>query len=423
MSYKQKYIKYKTKYLQLKGGLRNYRLGYYNNKNDGHIFYDLLDYHDTTINLKQTDVTKELFIEQLFASGFDNEFDFNKNYMFLYKLSKYNAVYVIDFANYKHVINQQHTVKSDSDLVKTAINKLMSHYVNSKKLKLNNLYILCTKPFFDQVNNEYTYTENIIKHMTSFINDNNITNDITDNFVIISAEATRGDALINSTSADDFIFWTIAILISCFTNKTTEMDSIGFEKNPISNLFGNVENLNKSEYIKEGEKYIPRKKIINNVPVGLNYGPSLYLVTNDKQKMFDCNFDNGICKNLLTELVKITNINIYIHNYSDTIAYKSEYITHCMNLLHQSMIQEYDHNVFDIHDVNGTDNYNYLLYSSGQKHEDVKNISELKFIYTSNLFSTLFRKFMGLLYYVQKIYYSNSFSMNIFIINKFTDEF
>jgi len=113
MSFKEKYLKYKKKYLDLKGGLRTMPEGV----NEGHSLFN--KFFNLHINSTRV-INQDSFIELLFASGFDINFHQNPEYRkLLGLLNDYNAIYVIDFANY---YNRYKDVEIDENLKSKLLN-------------------------------------------------------------------------------------------------------------------------------------------------------------------------------------------------------------------------------------------------------------------------------------------------------------
>jgi hypothetical protein len=354
------------------------------------------------------------FLQLLFQSGFDAKFVSNNDALYFVelidKLNSYNAIYLIDWANLYNLYKdnekidglkqqiqdkyKQRNYETDEnrELLLTeinqlnvelekenntlprekTINKIINHNNNSKELNLNNLYILCNKESIKtyELHPELSTIENILCI----------------------------DASINCRGFDDFIFWVIAILLSQFIDK----------KNEKKNCNNNINN-SYSFYNKDTKKNIER-----NNKNGLKLGPSLYLVTNDQQKLYDFRESDesdtsdtrkrkkNKPKNLWSELINC-NFDHYFHIYINGV--QNQYIEKCLVEL-SNLLSLGDNNPDEFElDPYGSENYNKVFENT-----TVSNINDLKVntvIQDKSVPSfSPFKIFAGLIYYLKNTYYT-----------------
>jgi hypothetical protein len=152
----------------------------------------------------------------------------------------------------------------------------------------------------------------------------------------------------NLYADDDFLFWTISIIISSFLNRINEGKLINYDLNTITNkidtyngkLYGQRTESLKKKKSSDKLKPEPKKESLqeSDYPYTIKISPSMVLVSNDKQKLYDNSKD---LKNLYSQLndmlgcsTKKPNIweNIYINGLPNA------YITNCIETLTQQLI-------------------------------------------------------------------------------------
>jgi hypothetical protein len=207
---------------------------------------------------------------------------------------------------------------------------IINHCIFSDNNNLRNLYIITTN---------YHGYDPYTKYFVPIINEDS-TKDSSNNIILTPIGKYLDSNIIfltgntQSKGFDDYLFWIICILLSQFINKDNEINNIDYHCNfpNICSLADNINNSNsvmaddnkiygrdellRYEVIIDGDK---TEKILRH---GLKKGPSLFLITNDTQKLKDPIPHTKNFKNLYTELsyknLYFTNVNCenntYIHS-------------------------------------------------------------------------------------------------------------
>jgi hypothetical protein len=306
MDYKKKYLKYKKKYLDLKGGLRSMPVNEMDPEsgvNMGYCIFTKFFNIDIDNIVEYTDGyipdNANNRIELLFESGFNTNFTVNNmglklNYLRNF-LNEINTVFVIDFQNLSYRLS--HSSDANVRAFET-MDYIIKHF---EKSNYKNFYIICNKFnhrinlnfIFDQIfSNNYNLYE--YEYYSLFKN----------NIVIIDCDG-------HSKSHDDYLQWTISLLVSQFITQNNE-------------------------------KSIMKNKSVNNITYP-HESPSLMIITNDKQKLYDVT-ENGI-KNLYTELKDKPIYNLRINGQDNY------YVKNCLNQLQETFTNFYKKKPFDeVHD-------------------------------------------------------------------------
>jgi hypothetical protein len=307
------------------------------------------------------------------------------------------------------------------------LDHIIEHNIFYQKNNKRNLYVLCGKDI--KKDNKIITIENLLSARLFSLNEkikgisgNNYRNEIRDlngtayimsNIQTISAdihEISRnlegeiiGTRKIYHSADDDFIFWIIAILFISLMNNNLERQS--------SN--------------------------INNIKTSDNRFPELLLMTNDKQNLFDKktiyenNSHSVYYKNMYSELYN-KYINRVFLNGIDNHA-----IRNCIQFMHQYIttdcIRYYGDGCFPQYyeSLKNSDERILSVCTTNIINGEIINTMHNRNIQIIDLMNSLnphhcypYEKFMTLILYIKKIYYSNidgtmDHSMNYETINKF----
>jgi len=425
--FKEKYLKYKKKYLNLKN--KHILKGGINGSPDlkGSIFerimgksisaeLEQISFGSITTNAMQ-------LIYGLFAVGFGQytQDDLDN----IYNIIQYcRSIYVIDVGNliFNPMLRVNIPGKEDIDYDQSTNNllkDLIRRVIYEKNtLGYNNLYILCGKTFITGG----ISTSKLARIAEDFGLSHPDPN-LVDNIIILYADAkapTVEDT--NKNGIDDLLFWVIAILCSQIINSYDERNKLGYDIT--SGLCNQSYNLNTATHY-------DNQCIRDKTQVYDDNVPELFLITEDHQKLHDCDRKTQICKNLFKEVSKLIDLQIFYlpHNSQDSMDTRADnvgllnsYITHCMISLIQSFRSSTDGNdmplLHQLNVYNDIDLQNHIQYSL----DNYNNITLIP-IHTFRL--TPFKKFILLVRYLQNIYYnsfiSNKYSLidtTIFLANK-----
>ena len=290
------------------------------------------------------------------------------------------------------------------------LDKIIMHNISEQSKQRKNLYLLCARRrdhelgeienlLIQRLKNMYRSDDMKVRH-TINIGDKEIdmSNIVTCSTLVCK---TPGCRPYNVACDDDFLFWTLAIIISSFLTRDAEDRDLNnmYEKERIE--------------VKSEPNSIPelwRTRYIENPP-------SLILVTNDKQKIFDDprhppqpthpqQYDHTYIKNLYSELEKIFNNNkefykLLINGVND------EYIRTCINSLGRHLIREcvnshqHDARLGHFHsnylngyaiqkfipvtqDIQNGTNYNVIRFNGDNIRIQYDTITGVHFVYINN---------------------------------------
>jgi hypothetical protein len=297
--FKNKYLKYKNKYIQLQKKITSNTTGGFtysqiNNKLsvESGLFVKLFGSEQFSSELANPTIFKQKYatldptldpinatlypnnalglLRMVIALGINQQNIPNLDQKITNILKDYEAIYIIDLLN---------VAMKNSD-----INKL----INKNKQK-KCMYIICTR------DNQRSF------HLDEFCQDlqNPFFNTLQNDLLFIQTINPAKTAI--SNGSDDLLFWIISIAFAQVLNIPRERKAFGWTK-----FNGKcVEGTNFYTYDYTDNNCTNENKQILSVSNGNTVNPSLYLLTMDTQKIVDCSIKDSIgspCKNLLTEI-------------------------------------------------------------------------------------------------------------------------
>jgi hypothetical protein len=266
--------------------------------------------------------------------------------------------------------------KKIEEMGNNAANQIIKHCTISMKNGLNNIYILLANtyngvdPFKNYFKDKFVNTG---KQYDGTGIDQSTTDYLNSHIIFLTGES-------DCKSFDDYLLWVVSILLSQFINKNNEISSFGFETEFITPIkYTQVNNINKSNSVFDDSGNIVEREsikileptvldsgnIVNKlITFGLEKGPSLFIVTNDTQKLHDPTKEKGkvVIKNLYSEL---NNKNL---NYVFINSNKSNYLLECVNELKNIFIG------FNLIDKNKYYNQDEIIYEHNKDRYYEKNI-------------------------------------------------
>jgi hypothetical protein len=223
----------------------------------------------------------------------------------------------------------------------------------------------------------------------------------------------------NKTGMDDLLFWIISILCSQVINSYNESQKLGYQKVGVVNC-QQSNNLNNADYY--DNQCLKEKQL--RYPDNYDNVPELFLITNDTQKLHDCNPIN--CKNLFNEASILTDLQVYHlpHIYShmmdtrlDYSGILNEYITHYMRRLIESFIISTDEKDRPVRGpITNRYIYNDTLEDYLPHIGDIATYDNINKIPIETASLTPFKRFMLLVRYLQNVYYG-SFTTGIYSLD------